>query len=187
MVMDILRALSSPDLDVREKTLNLTLDLVSSRNVVDLVKFLEKEVQKSASAQGTDDNDKYRQLLVQTLHNISVRFPDIASQVIPVLMDFLSDSNELAAGDVTNFVREAIQRYSALKPLIIQKLLEVFPSIRNLKIIRSILWILGEYCDEVSHGSNLFFSGMLQLHVSHPVTHNMTVRHTRCTYSLLQP
>jgi len=150
MVMDILRALSSPDLDVREKTLNLTLDLVSSRNVVDLVKFLEKEVQKSASAQGTDDNDKYRQLLVQTLHNISVRFPDIATQVIPVLMDFLSDSNELAAGDVTNFVREAIQRYSELKPLIISKLLEVFPSIRNLKIIRSILWILGEYCDEVS-------------------------------------
>ncbi|CBY11196.1 unnamed protein product [Oikopleura dioica] len=162
MVMDILRALSSPDLDVREKTLNLTLDLVSSRNVVDLVKFLEKEVQKSASAQGTDDNDKYRQLLVQTLHNISVRFPDIATQVIPVLMDFLSDSNELAAGDVTNFVREAIQRYSELKPLIISKLLEVFPSIRNLKIIRSILWILGEYCDE--HDSILDF--MIELRKS---------------------
>lgn len=42
--MDILRALSSPDLEVRKKTLNLALDLVSSRNVEDLVKFLEKEV-----------------------------------------------------------------------------------------------------------------------------------------------
>lgn len=42
--MDILRALSSPDLEVREKTLNLALDLISSRNVEDLVKFLEKEV-----------------------------------------------------------------------------------------------------------------------------------------------
>ena len=52
MVMDILRALTSPDLDVKRKTLNLALDLVSSRNVNELVKFLEKEVQKSAGGQG---------------------------------------------------------------------------------------------------------------------------------------
>ena len=63
------------------------------------------------------------------------------------MMDFLSDANELAAADVMNFVREAIQRYDLLKPLIIEKLLEAFPTIRNIKIIRSVLWILGEYCD----------------------------------------
>lgn len=62
-------------------------------------------------------------------------------------MDFLSDSNELAAVDVMNFVREAVQRYDNLKPLIVEKLLEAFPQIRNIKIIRSVLWILGEYCD----------------------------------------
>lgn len=76
-------------------------------------------------------------------------------------MDFLSDSNELAATDVMNFVREAIQRYNNLKDLILEKLLEgtiytflidltiflAFPTIRNLKITRSVLWILGEYCD----------------------------------------
>lgn len=33
LVMDILRVLSSPDLEVRKKTLQLALDLVSSRNV----------------------------------------------------------------------------------------------------------------------------------------------------------
>lgn len=31
--MDILRVLSTPDLEVRKKTLQLALDLVSSRNV----------------------------------------------------------------------------------------------------------------------------------------------------------
>ena len=31
--MDILRVLAAPDLEVRKKTLNLALDLVSSRNV----------------------------------------------------------------------------------------------------------------------------------------------------------
>ena len=52
---------------------------------------------------GIDDNEKYRQLLVRTLHSISVRFPDVAPTIIPLLMDFLSDSNELAALDVMNF------------------------------------------------------------------------------------
>ena len=33
LVMDILRVLSSPDLEVRKKTLSLVLDLISSRNV----------------------------------------------------------------------------------------------------------------------------------------------------------
>ena len=40
-------------------------------------------------------------------------------------MDFLSDSNELAATDVMNFVREAIQRYNNLKDLILEKLSKV--------------------------------------------------------------
>lgn len=33
LVMDILRVLTTPDLEVRKKTLQLALDLVSSRNV----------------------------------------------------------------------------------------------------------------------------------------------------------
>ena len=42
MIMDILRVLSSPDLEVRRKTLSLTMDLISMRNVMDVVKYLEK-------------------------------------------------------------------------------------------------------------------------------------------------
>ena len=150
LLMDILRALASPDLDVRQKTLNLALDLVSSRNVEELVKYLEKEVQKTAS-NSNDHTDKYRQLLVRALHSCSVRFPDIASQVIPILMEFLSDSTELAAVDVMLFVREAVHRYNELKPMILQKLLDVFPTIKSLKIVRSALWILGEYCTDKQH------------------------------------
>lgn len=37
--MDILRVLSTPDLEVRKKTLQLALDLVSSRNVEE-VKYM---------------------------------------------------------------------------------------------------------------------------------------------------
>lgn len=42
--MDILRVLATPDLEVRKKTLSLILDLVSSRNIEDIVLVLKKVV-----------------------------------------------------------------------------------------------------------------------------------------------
>jgi len=40
--MDILRVLSSPDLEVRRKTLSLAMDLVTSRNIEEMVLVLKK-------------------------------------------------------------------------------------------------------------------------------------------------
>lgn len=48
------------------------------------------------------------------------QFPDVAATVIPVLMEFLSDTNEIAAADVLIFVREAIQKFDTLRPLILE-------------------------------------------------------------------
>ena len=42
--IEYLQVLSSPGFEVRQKTLNLALDLVSSRNVEDMVMFLKKEI-----------------------------------------------------------------------------------------------------------------------------------------------
>jgi len=40
--MDVLRVLSSPDLEVRRKTLALAMDLVTSRNIEEMVLVLKK-------------------------------------------------------------------------------------------------------------------------------------------------
>ena len=48
-------------------------------------------------------------------------------------MEFLGDSNEQAACDVLVFVREAVQRFEQLKPVIMEKLLENFYSIKTAK------------------------------------------------------
>nr|XP_054775033.1 coatomer subunit beta-like isoform X2 [Lytechinus pictus] len=149
LVMDILRVLSASDLEVRRKTLDLALDLISSRNIEEMVLVLKKEVSKTQNVGEHEDTGKYRQLLVRTLHSCSVKFPDVAATVIPLLMEFLSDTNELAAADVLVFVREAIERFEQLKSLIISKLLEVFPTIKAVKIHRAALWILGEYCTSI--------------------------------------
>ncbi|XP_037809589.1 coatomer subunit beta [Lucilia sericata] len=147
LVMDILRVLAAPDIEVRRKTLALAMDLVSSRNINEMVLVLKKEVSKTHNVEH-EDTGKYRQLLVRTLHSCSIKFPDVAASVIPVLVEFLSDTNELAAADVLIFIREAIQKFPSLRGLIIGHLIEAFPQIKSSKIHRAAVWILGEYVDD---------------------------------------
>lgn len=86
LVMDILRVLSSPDFEVRRKTLNLCLDLVTSRTIGEMVIVLKKELTKTNNANDLEDMDKYRQLLVRGLHHLSIKFPDIAVSIIPGIL-----------------------------------------------------------------------------------------------------
>lgn len=51
LTMEILRVLSSPDLDVRRKALELALEMVSSKNVEEVVMLLKKELAKTVDEQ----------------------------------------------------------------------------------------------------------------------------------------
>jgi len=119
--MDLLRALASPSLDIRKKTLDIALDLVSPKNIDEgfffcfrriffffqlfstffktnkkkkklVVLLLKKEITKTQSKE-FEKSGEYRQLLIQTLHQCAVKFPEIASNVVYVLMDFLGDTS----------------------------------------------------------------------------------------------
>ena len=71
--MDILRVLSSPDLEVRRKTLSLVLQLTSTRNVEQVVMVMKKELTGTMEAT-SDSNDikSYRQvsILIYQYHNL---------------------------------------------------------------------------------------------------------------------
>lgn len=49
--MDILQVLASPDMEVRRKALAIALDMISSRNVEEVVGFLKKELIKTQDGQ----------------------------------------------------------------------------------------------------------------------------------------
>ena len=84
--MDILRVLASPDLEVRKKTLDLVLEVVNLRNIHEVVMILKKEITKTHTEDGTaEDSGNYRQILVRMLHACSVKFPDVAESVVPVV------------------------------------------------------------------------------------------------------
>ncbi|KAG6485206.1 hypothetical protein ZIOFF_053739 [Zingiber officinale] len=153
LVMDVLRALSSPNLDITRKTLDITLELITSRNVDEVVLLLKKEVVKTQSTE-LEKNGDYRQMLVQAIHSCAIKFPEVASTVVHLLMDFLGDTNVASAVDVVLFVREIIEANPKLRVSIITKLLDTFYQIRAARVISCAVWIIGEYCLSLSEVEN---------------------------------
>jgi len=145
MIMDIIRGLSSANLDIRKKTLDITLSLVVPNNIGEVMQVLKKEVQKTQGEDG-EKNAEYRGMLISTIHSAAVKFPDTASTVVPVLMDFMGDANQTSAVDVVLFVREIVETYPQLRDVVMPKLLQTFPTIQASRVSRVALWLLGEYC-----------------------------------------
>lgn len=144
LVMEILRVLSSPDIDVRKKSLAIALEMVSSRNVEEVVLVLKKELSKTVD-QDYEKNVEYRQLLIHSIHQCAIKFSEMASGVVELLMDFIADFNNASAVDVINFIKEVVEKYPTLRPSIIQRLITTLQEVRSGKVYRGILWIIGEY------------------------------------------
>lgn len=51
LTMEILRVLTSPDIDVRRKALSIALEMVTSKNVEEIVMLLKKELAKTVDEQ----------------------------------------------------------------------------------------------------------------------------------------
>ncbi|KZV20730.1 Coatomer, beta subunit isoform 1 [Dorcoceras hygrometricum] len=149
MIMDILRVLSSPNLDIQRKTLDIVLELITPRHVNEVVLTLKKEVMKTQGGE-LDKGVEYRQMLIQAIHSCAIKFPEVASTVVHLLMDFLGDSNVASAMDVIVFVREIIETNSKLRVSIVTRLLDTFYQIRAARVFSCALWVIGEYCLSLS-------------------------------------
>jgi coatomer subunit beta len=144
LVMEILRVLSSPDIDVRRKALSLALEMVSSKNVEEVVLLLKKELSKTVD-QEYEKNSEYRQLLIHSIHQCAIKFSEVAASVVELLMDFIADFNNTSAVDVINFVKEVVEKFPKLRPSIVNRLVSTLSEVRAGKVYRGILWIVGEY------------------------------------------
>jgi coatomer subunit beta len=145
MTMDILCVLSSPDIEVRRKCIDIALEMVSSRNVDEVVSFLKKELVKTHD-QEYERNTEYRQLLIHAIHTCAIKFHEVAANVVYVLMEFLGDAHNASAVDVIAFVKEVLEKIPELRSKIVQKLMESFREMNTGRFFRGALWIIGEYC-----------------------------------------
>lgn len=147
LLQDILRALSSPNPDICKKVLDVSMTLVTSKNVAEVVTTLKREVSKTTQESSDSSEDKgkvYRNMLITAIHGCAVRFPDVAESVVHTLMDFLSSDGGM---QVIIFVRAIVERYADLRPAILTKLINTIDEVTNNHVMCICLWILGEYCE----------------------------------------
>lgn len=144
LVMEVLRVLSSPDIDVRRKALGLALEMVSSKNVEEVILLLKKELSKTVD-QEYEKNAEYRQLLIQSIHQCAIKFSEVAASVVDLLMDFIADFSNTSAVDVISFVKEVVEKFPKLRPSIVARLVDTLSEVRAGKVYRGIIWIVGEY------------------------------------------
>ncbi|CAG8231093.1 unnamed protein product [Penicillium salamii] len=144
LTMEALRVLSSPDIDVRRKALNLAMEMVSSKNVEEIIMLLKKELAKTVDEQ-YEQNSEYRQILVQSIHSCAIKFSEIAASVVDLLMDFIADFNNNSAVDVISFVKEVVEKFPDLRGSIVARLVSTLSEVRAGKVYRGVLWVVGEY------------------------------------------
>jgi len=145
LLMDIMRALSSQNLDIRRKTLDISMELISPRNIHEVVLVLKKEILKTQSK----DVDRmiaaeYRQMLIKAIHACAIRYANVADSVVHLLMEFLSSEGAI---DVIHFVREIVETYEKMRRSVVNKLITCLPDIKTAEVYRVALWILGEYTE----------------------------------------
>lgn len=145
LLMDILRALSSPNPDICKKVLDVALDIVNVRNVDEVVSALKREVTKMDGDDAVEAKGAYyRSMLIRAIHGCAVRFPQVAESVVHTLMDFLSTDSGM---QVVIFVRAIIEQYPPLRASILSKLISALDEVKNNGVMCICLWILGEYCE----------------------------------------
>ena len=154
LLMDILRALSSPSQDICKKVLDVAMDVVTGRNVQEVVNVLKREVQKTISDdQNEGKGSAYRNMLIRAIHGCAVRFPQVAESVVHTLMDFLSTDSGM---QVIIFVRAIVEQYPVLRTPLLSKLLTSLDDVVSNQVLCVCLWILGEYSETTESINDAF-------------------------------
>eukprot|EP01064_Diplonema_japonicum_P033607 TRINITY_DN667_c0_g2_i1.p1 TRINITY_DN667_c0_g2~~TRINITY_DN667_c0_g2_i1.p1 ORF type:complete len:944 (+),score=349.17 TRINITY_DN667_c0_g2_i1:45-2876(+) len=144
--MDLLRCLVGSEVEIQRRILELTLDLVTAKNIEKVIQFLKKELIESTDsttpvAKGETD---YRQLLIKFIHQSTVRHRQVAPMIVPILMDFIVEDSKPAV-DTILFIREMVHRQAELREEVITKLAIHFNAISATRVFRIALWILGSH------------------------------------------
>lgn len=143
ILMDVMRSLSSPNIDICKKTLTLAIDLVGPRNIEEVMQVLKREVVRAQESE-FEHGDEYKTLLIQAIHRCATRYAEVADSVVLILLDFLGGDGGY---DVMQCVKSIVEQYPNFRPVIVRKIIDNLDEITSSDALRVALWVLGEYSD----------------------------------------
>lgn len=155
-IMDILCVLqTATDLELNEKILKLSLDLLSPINVGEVVVALRQEIKKmqETNVLGTQQETvKYRRLLVDTIHKIADRFPNsiVEFEMLDTLFDLLicSSIGERTSQRIILLFKVFMNENSTYQSKVIKKIQDCFNLVKdNSSIHYGFLQLLGDFSE----------------------------------------
>ncbi|KTW26324.1 hypothetical protein T552_02810 [Pneumocystis carinii B80] len=146
LVIDVLSILTNSNISIRKKVLDTSMEMLSGRNVEDVVLLLKKELIKTVNQE--NEENEYLQLLIHSLHICTTKYPQVLGIVADVLIEYIGRFNNTSAADVVVFAKEIVEKFSIFSKSIIEKILLKFNEIKSGKTFYGILWIIGQYCTD---------------------------------------
>lgn len=143
-LMDVLRSLQSPSLDIRAKALDIALKLVAPRTVDEVVSLLKAEVLRTQEEVAMEHAAEYRGMLIRAIHKVAAKFPDVSGRIVLLLLDFLASKG---ADEIMAYAREVAETYPSLRADVIDKLQTGVSQADQAPVLRTALWVLGEYSE----------------------------------------
>eukprot|EP00916_Digyalum_oweni_P015491 GHVL01025396.1.p1 GENE.GHVL01025396.1~~GHVL01025396.1.p1 ORF type:complete len:983 (+),score=115.85 GHVL01025396.1:45-2993(+) len=166
-VMDILRALQSPSLVVRKKTMDLALKLVTNKNVLDIMRLLKKEVLRTVECEKQTSQHQetvdYRRMLIRAVRAACRRFPEITSEcVLPLILEFIVENDLATAAEISSFLRELVATCATVRSQVMKRIAEALPDIQQSRVYRYCLWIMGEFADDDVEMASVLLEAVLE-------------------------
>ena len=157
ILMDVLRALSSPNIDICRKTIAVAIDLVGPRNIEEVMQLLKREVIRAQESE-MEHGDEYKSLLINAIHKCALKFAEVADSVVLVLLDFLAGDGGY---EVMMCVKSIVEQYPNFRPAIMRKVIDNLDEITTADALRVALWMMGEYTDIDEDGDGMLEDAFL--------------------------
>lgn len=148
-LMDVLSALQNGTMEVRQRIVALAIELLSPKNVEAFVQAMKKELLRAQSDGDLSDSpagQEYKLMVVKAIGAALVRHPQSAPLILPVLLDFLCDTDPTSA-EVVLVVKEVLHLSPSARAGTLKKLMDSFPAICSSDVLRSVLWVFGTYAE----------------------------------------
>jgi coatomer subunit beta len=142
-LMDILRVLSSPNIHICKKALDVAIDLVGPRNIEEVIGLLKREVVKTQENE-MEQGQEYKHLLINAIHRCAMKFAEVADSVVLVLLDFVAGE---AGYNIMQVTKSIVEQYPHFRSPILRKVIDNLDEVTHADALRVALWMLGEYAD----------------------------------------
>ncbi|KAG5506500.1 hypothetical protein JKF63_06003 [Porcisia hertigi] len=154
-LLDILSVLQDGSMTIRERVIELAVELITRRNAERFMQAMKKELLRANSIDSEVEDANaataYRLMIIKAMNAALLRHPPSAPSMLPVLLDYVCDATS-TSGEVISLIKEVLLSQPELRQGMLKSLSDIFPMMTESSVMRTTLWMFGAYAssaDEV--------------------------------------